>query len=155
MNSQFDIPSSNDIDDVDRKIIAALHQDGRMSFSQIARQLKVSPGKIRIRYNRLVELGYLKIVSITNPLNIGYNALAMIGVRAEGSKLLQVGKTIAEMDEVVYLIITTGRFDILLEVMCLDQADLLRFVTEKLHKIEGVKESETFMNMKILKEIYI
>jgi Lrp/AsnC family transcriptional regulator for asnA, asnC and gidA len=155
MNSQFNIPHSNDIDDVDRKIIAALHQDGRIAFSQIAKKLKVSPGKIRIRYNRLVKLGYLRIVSITNPLNVGYNALAIIGIRAEGSILMQVAETIAEMDEVVYLIITTGRFDILLEVMCIDQADLLRFVTEKLYKTKGVKDSETFMNMKILKEVYI
>jgi Lrp/AsnC family transcriptional regulator, regulator for asnA, asnC and gidA len=155
MNTQFELPHTDDIDDIDRKIIAALRQDGRMAFSQIAKQLNVSPGMIRLRYNRLVELGYLRIVSITNPLNLGYNALAIIGVRAEGRRLLEIAKILAEMEEVVYLVITSGRFDIMLEVMCLDQADLLRFVTEKLYTTEGVKDSETFMHMKILKEIYI
>lgn len=149
------MPHLNDLDEIDRKIIEAMQKDGRTAFSKIAEQLNVSPGMIRIRYNRLVELGYLQIVAITNPLNIGYNALALICIRVDVSKIYEAAQKIAEMEEVVYLVITSGRYDIVIEVMCINQEDLLRFLTEKLYKVDGVKESETFMHLKILKEIYI
>lgn len=155
MENQYKIPLPNDLDEIDRKIIETLQIDGRTAFSQIAQQLGVSPGMIRMRYNRLVELGYLQIVAITNPLNVGYNAMALICIRAEGSKLLEAAKTIAAMEEVVYLVITSGRYDIVIEVMCINQDDLLRFLIEKLYKVDGVKDSETFMHLKIIKEIYI
>jgi Lrp/AsnC family transcriptional regulator for asnA, asnC and gidA len=146
--------SSDVLDDIDRAIIEAMREDGRMSFAQIAQQLNVSPGMIRVRYNRLVDLGILKIVSITNPLRMGYTKMAMIGIRAEGGKMLEVADRIAALDEVIYLIVVSGRFDILCEVVCRDQEDLLRFLTEKLRSIEGVRESESFMHLKIVKEVY-
>lgn len=142
------------LDDVDRQILEALRQDGRTPFAQIADQLGVSPGMIRMRYNRLVEMGYLKVVAITNPLRMGYDAMAMIGVRTDGTKMLEVAQKVSEFDEVVYLIVTTGRYDIMVEVFCRDHADLLRFITEKLYSIEGVRESESFLQLKIVKEVY-
>jgi Lrp/AsnC family transcriptional regulator for asnA, asnC and gidA len=142
------------LDDVDLQILEALRQDGRTPFAQIAEQLGVSPGMIRMRYNRLVEMGYLKVVAITNPLRMGYEAMAMIGIRADGTKMLEVADRIAEFDEVVYLIVTTGRYDIMAEVFCRDHADLLRFLTEKLYNIEGVRETESFVQLKIVKEVY-
>jgi Lrp/AsnC family transcriptional regulator for asnA, asnC and gidA len=142
------------LDDVDLQILEALRQDGRTPFAQIAEQLGVSPGMIRMRYNRLVEMGYLKVVAITNPLRMGYEAMAMIGIRADGTKMLEVADRIAEFDEVVYLIVTTGRYDIMAEVFCSDHADLLRFLTEKLYNIEGVRETESFVQLKIVKEVY-
>lgn len=155
MDNQYKIPLPNDMDEIDRKIIEALQIDGRTAFAQIAQQLNVSPGMIRIRYNRLVELGFIQIIAITNPLNVGYNAMALIGIRVEGSKLLQAADLLATMQEVVYLVITSGRYDIMIEVMCTDQEDLLHFIVEKLSKVDGVKDSETFRHLKIKKEIYI
>jgi len=155
MDEFIDIPQSEDLDEIDKKIIAALYEDGRAAFTQIAQQLNVSPGMIRARYNRMVKLGYLQIVAITNPLNIGFNAMALIGIRVDGSKLLEISEQIATLKEVVYLVITSGRYDIILEVMCYEQADLLRFLTDKLYKIDGIRESETFINLKIVKEIYL
>jgi len=142
------------LDDVDLQILEALRQDGRTPFAQIAEQLGVSPGMIRMRYNRLVEMGYLKVVAITNPLRMGYKAMAMIGMRTDGTKMLEVAEKVAGFDEVVYLIVTTGRYDIMVEVFCRDHADLLRFITEKLYSIEGVRETESFIQLKIVKEVY-
>lgn len=142
------------LDDTDRQIIAALSQDGRMPFAQIAHQLNVSPGMIRMRYNRLVEMGCVQVVAITNPLRLGFNAMALIGIRVEGSKLLAVANQIAALDEVVYLIVVSGAYDIMAEVMCRDQAHLLQFLAEKLYTIDGVRESESFIHLKIVKEIY-
>lgn len=147
-------PNFGGMDDVDRQILEALRQDGRTPFAQIADQLGVSPGMIRMRYNRLVEMGYLKVVAITNPLRMGYDAMAMIGLRTDGTKMLEVAEKVATFDEVVYLIVTTGRYDIMVEVFCRDHADLLRFITEKLYSIEGVRETESFLQLKIVKEVY-
>ena len=142
------------LDETDQQILDALRQDGRIPFAQIADQLGVSPGMIRMRYNRLVEMGFLKVVAITNPLRMGYKAMAMIGIRTEGEKMLEVAEKVAEFDEVVYLIVTSGRFDILVEVFCVDHADLLRFITENLYSIDGVRETESFIQLKIVKEVY-
>lgn len=155
MEYQYNLFIAENLDEIDRKIIVALREDGRAAFSQIAQDLQVSPGMIRMRYNRLVESGTLRVTAITNPINLGYQAMAMIGVRCDGSQLMAVADKITALDEVVYVVITNGRFDILLEVICRDQAELLQFLTEKLYRIEGVRESETFINLKILKESYI
>jgi Lrp/AsnC family transcriptional regulator for asnA, asnC and gidA len=143
-----------ELDEIDQRILEALRQDGRIPFAQIAEQLSVSPGMIRMRYNRMVEMGLLKVVAITNPLRMGYDAMAMIGIRADGKKMLEVAEKVAEFDEIVYLILTSGHYDIIAEVFCRDHADLLRFITEKLYSIEGVRESESFLQLKIVKEVY-
>jgi Lrp/AsnC family transcriptional regulator for asnA, asnC and gidA len=145
---------SDDLDDIDRYIIEAMRRDGRVAFAQIAQQLNVSPGMIRVRYNRLVEFGILKVVAITNPLRMGYKTMAMIGIRTEGNKMLEVAEKVAELDEVIYLIVVSGRYDILAEIVCRDHEHLLQFLTEKLYIIDGVRESESFMHLKIVKEVY-
>jgi Lrp/AsnC family transcriptional regulator for asnA, asnC and gidA len=142
------------LDETDLSIIEALRKDGRVAFAQIAEQLGVSPGMIRQRYTRLVEQGYLKIVAVTNPLRMGYKTMAMIGIRVDGSKLLDVAEKISKLEEVIYMVISSGRFDIFAEIVCRDHGDLLRFITEKLSTIDGVRESESFMHLKIVKEVY-
>jgi Lrp/AsnC family transcriptional regulator for asnA, asnC and gidA len=145
---------SDAIDDIDRCIIDAMRKDGRVAFAQIAQQLNVSPGMIRVRYNRLMELGLIKVVAITNPLRMGYTTMAMIGIRTDGHKILEVAQKVAAFEEVIYLIVVSGRFDIMAEVVCRDHADLLRFLTEKLYLVEGVRESESFMHLRVEKEVY-
>src|SRR6266508_6926700 len=152
MEEAIGIPQIGNLDTTDLKIIEALQQDGRVAFSQIAEQIGVSPGMIRQRYSRLVDQGYLKVVAITNPIQMGYKTMAMIGIRVDGSKLLGVAEKISKLDEVIYLVISSGRFDIFAEVVCRDHEDLLRFITEKLSTIDGVRESESFMHLKIVKE---
>ena len=142
------------LDETDLSIIEALRKDGRVAFAQMAEQLGVSPGMVRQRYTRLVEQGFLKVVAITNPIRMGYKTMAMIGIRVDGSKLLAVAERISKLEEVIYLVVSSGRFDIFAEVVCRDHEDLLRFITEKLSTIDGVRESESFMHLKIVKEVY-
>jgi Lrp/AsnC family transcriptional regulator for asnA, asnC and gidA len=125
-----------------------------VAFAQIAKKLNVSPGMIRVRFNRLAKLDVLKVVAITNPLRMGYSTMAMIGIRTDGERMLEVAEKVSAFDEVIYLIVVSGRYDIMAEVVCRDHADLLRFLTEKLYKVEGVRESESFMHLKIQKEVY-
>jgi Lrp/AsnC family transcriptional regulator for asnA, asnC and gidA len=145
---------SGRLDNIDQYIIDAMRKDGREAFAQIAEKLNVSPGMIRQRYNRLVELGYLKVVAVTNPLMMGMRTMALIGIHTDGVKMLQVAEEISRIDEVVYLVIVSGRYDIICEVFCRDHEDLLRFLTEKLAKIDGIRETESFIHLKIVKEIY-
>ena len=146
--------SRDRLDDIDRHIITALRADGRVAFAQLAEQLKVSPGMIRQRYNRLVDLGYLKVVAVTNPLMMGKRTVTMIGIRTDGRKMMEVANKIAKFDEVVYIVATSGRYDLMLEVFCQDHEELLNFMTEKLAKVDGVRETESFIYLKIVKEIY-
>lgn len=154
MDNQNRNQYSDGLDDIDRFIIEAMRQDGRVAFAQIAQQLGVSPGMIRVRYNRLVDMGLIRIVAVTNPLRMGYTTMTMIGIRTEGNKMLEVAQKVAAFDEVIYLIVVSGRFDLMAEVVCRDHADLLRFITEKLYMVDGVRESETFVHLKIEKEVY-
>ena len=142
------------LDEIDRQVIEFLRKDGRAAFAQIAEQLNVSAGMIRLRYNRLVELGIVKVVAISNPLRMGYKSMAMIGIRVDGSRLLEAAEKISKLEEVVYLVVTSGRFDLFAEVVCRDHNHLLEFITSKLSPIEGMRESESFMHLKIVKEIY-
>ena len=142
------------LDAIDLSIIESLQKDGRVAFAQIAEQLNVSPGMIRQRYNRLVEMGYLKIVAVTNPLMMGIRTMALIGIHTDGHKLMQVAEKISKLDDVVYLVIVSGSYDIICEVFCRDHEDLLKFLTEKLAKVDGIRETESFMHLKIVKEIY-
>jgi len=154
MMNTNDAMLTNGLDEIDHKIIVALQNDGRLAFAQIAEQLNVSPGMIRIRYNHLIETGMLRVVAITNPLRMGFETMALIGIKAEGDKLLEVADRISALDEVIYLIIVSGAYDIIAEVVCRDQNHLLQFLTDRMYKIDGIRESESFIHLKIVKEIY-
>jgi Lrp/AsnC family transcriptional regulator for asnA, asnC and gidA len=154
MDSEIVTQHSESLDEIDLYLLAALRKDGREAFSQIAEQLKVSPGMIRQRYNHLVDEGYLKVVAITNPIQRGFKTMALIAVHTDGYRMLEVADKVAKLDEVVYLVVVSGRYDIMIEVFCRDHEELLKFITEKLYSIEGVRETETFMHLKIVKEVY-
>ena len=145
----------NGLDDFDHQIINALREDGRMSFAEIARRLDVSPGMVRERYHRLVEAGVLQVVAVTKPTLIGYRMMTLIGIKVDASRLQEIAREIAAFDEVVYLVICTGTYDMLAEVVCRDSAELLEFISEHLYAVEGIRDTETFVYLDIAKEIYI
>ena len=142
------------IDDHDLQIIRILNKDGRTPFAQIAKQLGVSTGMIRQRYQRLVKDGVLQIVAVTNPLLMGFATMAQIGVKVDITRLEKIADEIALFDEVIYLVLLTGSYDLHVEVVCKDKDHLLNFLSNKLHAVEGVKEAETFMYLRIAKENY-
>lgn len=154
MESVIGTENHDRLDKIDMYVINAMREDGREAFAKIAEDLKVSPGMIRQRYNRLVKLGYLKVVAVTNPLMMGKRTMAMIGIRTDGRKMLEVADKLIKFDEVVYIVVVSGRYDIMIEVFCSDHEDMLKFMTEKLAKVDGVRETESFMHLKIVKEIY-
>lgn len=153
----YNVVAMNDtqLDQFDHQILAALKEDGRMPFAEIARRMGVSAGMVRERYHRLVERGILQVVAVTAPPQMGYQMMTLIGIKVDGQRLPEVAKEIAAFDEVVYLVICTGSYDILAEVVCRDNKEYLRFLTERLRAVEGIRDTETFVYLDITKEIYI
>ena len=149
------ITVTRELDDTDHQIIAALKEDGRTSFAQIAQQLDVSPGMVRQRYLQLVADGILQVAAITNPTRMGYDMMALIGVRADGNRLREIARQIATFPEVTYLVLCTGSYDMLVEVICRDNTHLLQFLTDRLSAVAGVRNTETFTYLEIVKETYL
>ncbi|HEY0444594.1 MAG TPA: Lrp/AsnC family transcriptional regulator [Candidatus Limnocylindrales bacterium] len=144
----------DDVSALDKRIIEHLQQDGRRPFTQIAADLGVSEAAVRARTNRLVDRGILQVVGVTDPLKLGFQQQAMIGVRCERDRLLQVSDAVSPFPEVDYVVITAGAFDLLIEVVCENNEALLRFLTEKLRAVEGVRETETFVYLRMVKQTY-
>jgi Lrp/AsnC family transcriptional regulator for asnA, asnC and gidA len=145
---------SSEISELDKRIIEHLQLDGRRPFTQIATALGVSEATVRARTNRLIERGILQIVGVTDPLKLGFQQQAMIGVRCEAPQLLEAAEVINAFPEVDYLVVTAGAYDLLVEVVCEDNEALLRFLTEKLRRVAGVRETETFVYLRMLKQVY-
>jgi Lrp/AsnC family transcriptional regulator, regulator for asnA, asnC and gidA len=139
---------------IDKRIIEHLQKDGRRPFTQIAAEIGVSEAAVRARTNRLIERGILQIVGVTDPLKVGFHQMAMIGVRCDGDKLISAAEEIATLPEVSYAVITAGHYDILVETVCADNEALLAFLVDRLRSIEGVRETEAFVYLRIIKETY-
>jgi Lrp/AsnC family transcriptional regulator for asnA, asnC and gidA len=146
--------ASDEVSALDKRIIEHLQQDGRRPFTQIANEIGVSEAAVRARTNRLVERGILQVVGVTDPLKLGFQQMAMIGIRCERDKLVEVSERIAEMPEVDYVVITAGTYDLLIETVCEDNEALLRFLADKLRQIDGVRDTETFVYLRMVKQTY-
>jgi Lrp/AsnC family transcriptional regulator for asnA, asnC and gidA len=146
--------NGDDVSELDKRIIEHLQQDGRRPFTQIAAELGVSEAAVRARTNRLVERGILQIVGVTDPLKLGFQQMAMVGIRCERDRLVSVAEAVSAFPEVDYVVITAGTYDVLIEVVCEDNAALLDFLAEKLRAIDGVRDTETFVYLRMVKQTY-
>src|SRR5688572_24201834 len=146
--------AGDEVSSLDKRIIEHLQQDGRRPFTQIAADLGVSEAAVRARTNRLIERGILQVVGVTDPLKLGFQQMAMIGIRCESDKLIEVAEQVAEMSEVDYVVITAGTYDLIIETVSEDNEALLRFLTEKLRSLDGVRETETFVYLRMVKQTY-
>jgi len=144
--------NKNVIDEIDQHIIEALQQDGRRPFTKIAADLGISEASVRQRVSHLINTHVMQIVAVTNPVKLGFSMASMIGIRVSGDRLLEATEEIAKFDEVIYLILCTGRFDLLAEVVCRDNDHFLNFLTEKLYKVPGVQLAETYMYLRVCKQ---
>jgi Lrp/AsnC family transcriptional regulator for asnA, asnC and gidA len=142
------------LDDLDKAIIRCLQLDGRRPYAQIGRELKVPEATVRQRAERLISRGVVQVVGVTDPLAMGFQQPALIGLRVDPAKLEQIATKIAALDEVTYLVVTAGRFDLMCEVVCEDNEHLMRVLTEDLARIRGIRSSETMVELRFVKESY-
>ena len=141
-----------ELDHVDRGIISALQRNGRESFRRIAAGLGVSEATVRARYGRLCEQSILQVTGVTNPLGLGFDAQAMVGVRTTGPPEI-VADELSHWAEADYVVVTTGRFDLLVEVVCADRRELLD-VTNRIRSLPQVVSTETFLYLEFWKQLY-
>jgi Lrp/AsnC family transcriptional regulator for asnA, asnC and gidA len=139
-------------DGLDRRLIEALQQNGRESFRRIADRVGVSEATIRARYARLTAENILQVVAVTNPLGLGFDAMAMVGVKTTGAPE-PVADAIASWAEADYVVITAGQFDLLVELVCADRRQLLD-VTNRMRALDGVQSTETFLYLQMCKQLY-
>jgi Lrp/AsnC family transcriptional regulator for asnA, asnC and gidA len=142
------------MDELDRLILQTLQEDGRAPFTQIAKRAGVSETTIRSRYHNLVEEGIIRTVGIVDPYALGFQAPALIGVLVEPGMIAQVATTIADLPEVSYLVMTTGRFDLVIEAFCRDLPHLTDLITQQIHLIPGIRSTETLMIARSYKLTY-
>ena len=142
------------LDDLDKAIIKALQLDGRRPYAQIGRELRVPEATVRQRAERLISRGIVQVVGVTDPLAMGFEQPAFIGLRIEPARLDEIAARLAELDEVTYVVVTAGRFDLICEVVCEDNDHLLQVLTEKIANIDGIRSSETMVELRFVKESY-
>lgn len=145
--------SSTLLDAISKRIIEELQQDGRRSYASIAGAVGLSEAAVRQRVTRLTEAGIMQIVAVTNPLTLGFNRQALIGLRAEGD-LREVANQLAAIDEVDYVVITAGSFDLICEVVCEDDEHLLRVLNDDVRTVAGVRDTETLVYLHLTKQTY-
>ncbi|HTI75506.1 MAG TPA: AsnC family transcriptional regulator [Mycobacterium sp.] len=141
------------LDHVSKAIIDALQQDGRRSYSAIADQVGISEGAVRQRVQRLMSTGVMQIVAVTDPTELGFGREAMIGICCSGDSM-RVAEQLTTIDAVNYVVLTAGRFDVVVEVVCEDDAHLLNVLNTKIRSLPGVHLAETLVYLKTLKQQY-
>jgi Lrp/AsnC family transcriptional regulator for asnA, asnC and gidA len=142
------------LDDLDKAIIKALQLDGRRPYAQIGRELKVPEATVRQRAERLISRGVVQVVGVTDPLAMGFGQPAFIGLHVDPARLDEVADAVASLEEVTYVVVTAGRFDMICEVVCEDNEHLLRVLADKLAAIGGIRSTETMVELRFVKESY-
>jgi Lrp/AsnC family transcriptional regulator for asnA, asnC and gidA len=141
------------IDDVDKAIVEALQEDGRLPYTKLAKQVGLSEAAVRQRVQRLIESGVVQIVAVTDPMTLGFRRNAMIALKVEGD-VRTVAHDIAAIPEVSYVVAVTGSFDLIMEVVCEDDDHLLALLNDKVRTIPGVRTTETFTYLRLFKQTY-
>ena len=132
------------IDGVDRAIIRQLQVDGRASYADLAGEVGLSAPAVRQRMQRLMETGLLQVVAVTDPLKLGLPVMALVGIAVDGD-IRAVADEVGVIDEVIYVVLTSGSFDLFAEVVCADMDQLFAVVNDRLKQVDGVRETESFV----------
>ncbi len=144
---------SQSVDEIDIAIIRMLQKDGRRSYADIAAELKLAPSTVQQRANRLIDANLIKIRAVTDPMMLGVPITASMSFKVDGSRLRSVADTVSQFDEVGWVAICTGSFDLMCEVACKNNEHLIDLIA-KLSKIAGIRSTETFIYLHIVKNTY-
>jgi Lrp/AsnC family transcriptional regulator, regulator for asnA, asnC and gidA len=141
------------LDARDEAIVAILQEDGRRSYGEIGDAVGLSEAATRQRVNRLRDSGAMRIVAVTDPVALGRGVVATIGLRVSGDTRV-VAARLAAVQTVEYVVVTAGSFDLIIEVVCTDEAELLAVINDEIRSIDLVRETETFMHLHTEKNVF-
>ena len=140
------------LDDKSKRIIEELQLDGRKSYAEIGKAIGLSEAAVRQRVTKLTQSGAMQVVAVTNPLQLGFARQAMIGIKVTG-EITPVAEQISQIDQVAYLVITAGAYDILAEVVCEDDAELLD-ILNAMRRVSGVHSTEAMNYLHLWNQKY-
>jgi len=143
----------NHLDDLSKAIIEQLQADGRRSYAEIGKAVGLSEAAVRQRVQRLTESGVMQVVAVTDPMQLGFYRQAMVGIRVSGDTTV-VAERLTRIPAVDYVVLTAGNFDILAEVVCENDADLIALLNKEIRGIPGVASTETFVYLKLEEQFY-
>ena len=141
------------LDAVSKAIIEQLQTDGRRSYAEIGKAVGLSEAAVRQRVQKLTESGVMQVVAVTDPMQLGFYRQAMIGIRVSGDTTL-VAEALGALTAVDYVVLTAGSFDILAEVVCENDDDLIDLLNKQIRALDGVQSTETFVYLKLFKQFY-
>jgi Lrp/AsnC family transcriptional regulator for asnA, asnC and gidA len=144
---------SQGIDAVSKAIIEQLQEDGRRPYAAIGKAVGLSEAAVRQRVQKLLDQGVMQIVAVTDPLTLGFQRQAMVGINIEGDTD-PVADALSEMEEVDYVVATAGSFDLLIEIVCEDDDHLLEMINKRIRALPGVRSTESFVYLKLRKQTY-
>jgi len=140
-------------DDVSKAIIEQLQADGRRSYAEIGKAVGLSEAAVRQRVQKLTESGVMQIVAVTDPMQLGFYRQAMIGITVNGDTR-EVAEKLSALVAVDYVVLTAGSFDILAEIVCENDDELITLLNSDIRTIDGVASTETFVYLKLHKQLY-
>jgi len=143
---------ANNLDELDRAIIEQLQQDGRLPYTKLGAAVGLSEAAARQRVQRLVDSGVVQVVAVTDPLSLGRRRMAMIGIRCEGDTAVAADR-IGELEDVEYVVITAGSYDILAEVVVSDDERFFDLLN-RIRRVKGIRSTESFVYLRIAKQTY-
>ena len=136
------------VDAISRSIVDLLREDGRRSYAEIGKAVWLSEAAVRQRVQKLTDAGVIRIVALTDPQQLGLTRQAMIGVTVSGDVRV-VADALAAIPAVDYVVMTAGTFDLLAEVVCEDDEELVELLNARIRALDGVVSTETFVYLKV------
>ena len=147
---------SSPYDDLNQQIIRLLQDDGRAAYDVIGQKLGVSGGTVRNRVTRMRDAGMLRIVAVVDPVAVDYEADAMLGVKtAPGVAPSTVAQRLDPYPAVVYVMWVSGRFDLLVEVVCDEETDLASFLNDHIHGQPDIAHVEVMTRLDMFKNQFL
>ncbi|MBO1900808.1 Lrp/AsnC family transcriptional regulator [Leucobacter weissii] len=147
------IRNTTTLDATSKAIIEQLQLDGRRSYAEIGKAVGLSEAAVRQRVQKLTEAGVMQIVAVTDPMRLGFNRQAMLGIRVSGDTRV-VADRLTELPEVTYVVLSAGSFDILAEIVCADDDALIELLNQRIRELDGVAATETFLYLQLKKQKY-
>lgn len=146
-------PSQPALDDISKRIVELLQEDGRRPYAEIAREVGLSEAAARQRVQRMTEAGIIQIVAVTDPMQLGFHRMSMIGIRVSGDPR-EIAAELTKIPELAYVVVTLGTFDILVEAVCENDEHLIDLIATRIRTIPGITHSESMLYAGLYKDLY-
>lgn len=144
---------ASQLDEISKQIIEQLQHDGRKSYAEIGKAVGLSEAAVRQRVQKLTESGVMQIVAVTDPLRLGFARQAMVGIKCTGD-VTAVAEALSQLSAVDYVVLTAGGFDLLVELVCENDDQLIALLNQRIRTLPGVVSAETFVYLKLHKQFY-